>query len=247
MTDTIFALSSGAPPAAIAIVRVSGPHALIAAGSLTNKCTPPRQATFVTLKHTGVILDTALVLTFPGPASATGEDIAEFHLHGGRATVAAVLDALAGMTGLRPAEPGEFTRRAFTNGRMDLNEAEGLADLLAAETEAQRRAAIAMAGGTLTRLIADWRRHVLDAAAQVEAAIDYDGEDDVLHWATREADLLALAAEIEATLTAPPAERLRDGLRVVIAGTAQCGQVDFAECACRTRGGDRHVPSRHHA
>ena len=224
MTDTIFALSSGAPPAAIAIVRVSGPHALIAAGSLTNKCIPPRQATLVNLKHTGVILDTALVLTFPGPASATGEDIAEFHLHGGRATVAAVLDALAGMTGLRSAEPGEFTRRAFTNGRMDLNEAEGLADLLAAETEAQRRAAIAMAGGTLTRLIADWRRHVLNAAAQVEAAIDYDGEDDVLHWATREADLLALAAEIEATLTAPPAERLRDGLRVVIAGPPNAGK-----------------------
>jgi tRNA modification GTPase len=224
MPDTIFALSSGAPPAAIAVVRISGREALNTVKLLTNKDFAPRHATLATLQHEAQNLDTALVLTFPGPTSATGEDIAELHLHGGRATVAAVLDALAQLPGLRPAESGEFTRRAFANGRMDLNEAEGLADLLAAETESQRRAAMAMAGGTLTRMISDWRTQIIDAAARLEAAIDYDGEDDVLPWAAREADLTALAAEIDAALTAPPAERLRDGLRVVIAGPPNAGK-----------------------
>ena len=222
--DTIFALSSGAAPTAIAVVRISGSNALYSAKSLTNKHLVARHATLAKLVHNGAELDTAIVLIFPGPASATGEDVAELHLHGGRATVAAVLDALAQQPGLRPAEPGEFTRRAFANGRMDLNEAEGLADLLAAETEAQRRAAMAMAGGTLTKMVAGWRQRVLDAAAQIEAAIDYDGEDEVLPWPTRAADLATLAAQIEATLSAPPAERLRDGLRVVIAGPPNAGK-----------------------
>ena len=224
MIDTIFALSSGAPPAAIAIVRVSGPSALRSSKSLTNKDIISRRATLATLRHAGQTLDQAIVLTFPAPASATGEDMAEFHLHGGRATVAAVLDALASHPGLRPAEPGEFTRRAFANGRVDLNDAEGLADLLAAETESQRRAAMAMVGGTLTRMIADWRQAVLDAAARIEAAIDYDGEDEVLPWSARQADLTALAARIDQALMAPPAERLRDGLRVVIAGPPNAGK-----------------------
>ena len=224
MPDTIFALSSGAPPAAIAIVRISGPDALNSAKSLTNRDFTPRHATLTPLHHNARILDTALVITFPAPHSATGEDIAELQLHGGRATVAAVLDALAQLPNLRPAEPGEFTRRAFANGRMDLNEAEGLADLLAAETESQRRAAMAMAGGTLTRMIAEWRREVLEAAARLEAAIDYDGEDDVLPWPTRANDLGKLVAQIDATLVAPPAERLHDGLRVVIAGPPNAGK-----------------------
>ncbi|HTI31604.1 MAG TPA: tRNA uridine-5-carboxymethylaminomethyl(34) synthesis GTPase MnmE [Sphingomonas sp.] len=222
--DTIFALSSGAPPAAIAVVRISGPKAISAANFLTNMNFAPRQATLAVLRDDDTELDTALVLTFPAPASATGEDIAELHLHGGRATIAAVLEVLAKTPGLRPAEPGEFTRRAFANGRMDLNEAEGLADLLAAETESQRRAALAMAGGTLTRLIAGWRTQIIDAAARLEAAIDYDGEDDILPWASRADDLEVLAAEIEASLAAPPAERLRDGLRVVIAGPPNAGK-----------------------
>ena len=224
MTDTIFALSTGAPPAAIAVVRISGPDALSAVKSLTNKDFTSRHATLTPLHHEAQNLDTALVLTFPGPASATGEDIAELHLHGGRATIAAVLDALAQIPGLRPAEPGEFTRRAFANGRMDLNEAEGLADLLAAETESQRRAAMAMAGGTLSRMIAEWGRDVLDAAARLEAAIDYDGEDELLLWPSRAADLECLAADIDAALLAPPAERLHDGLRVVIAGPPNAGK-----------------------
>ncbi|CAM3074871.1 tRNA modification GTPase MnmE [Sphingomonas antarctica] len=224
MTDTIFALSSGAPPAAIAVVRISGPDALNAVKSLTSKDFTARKATLSTLHYNGQTLDTALVLTFPGPASATGEDVAELHLHGGRATVAAVLEALAGIPNLRPAEPGEFTRRAFANGCLDLNQAEGLADLLAAETEAQRRAAMAMTGGTLTRMIAGWRQHVLDAAARIEAAIDYDGEDDVVPWPEREDDLTALAGQIEHALSAPPAERLSDGLRVVIAGPPNAGK-----------------------
>jgi tRNA modification GTPase len=224
MTDTIFALSSGAPPAAIAVVRISGPAALAALKTLTNNNVPPRQAVLATLRRNGEKLDTALVLAFPGPHSATGEDIAELHLHGGRATIAAVLEALAHIPGLRAAEPGEFTRRAFANGRMDLNEAEGLADLLAAETESQRRTALAMAGGTLTRMIASWRTQIIDFAARIEAAIDYDGEDDVLPWASRGTDLAALAKDIEATLAAPPAERLRDGVRVVIAGPPNAGK-----------------------
>jgi tRNA modification GTPase len=224
MPDTIFALSSGQPPAAIAVIRISGPDAISSVKSLTNKNFVSRVATLAQLAHGNEILDTALVLTFPAPHSATGEDVAELHLHGGRATVAAVLGALAQIPGLRPAEPGEFTRRAFANGRMDLNEAEGLADLLAAETESQRRAAMAMAGGTLTRMIAGWRVRVIEAAARLEAAIDYDGEDDVLPWPKREGEMNALAAEIDAALTAPPAERWRDGLRVVIAGPPNAGK-----------------------
>lgn len=224
MTDTIFALSSGAPPAAIAVVRISGPGAISAAKSLTNKDFIPRMATLTTLRHADATLDQALVQTFPAPASATGEDVAELHLHGGRATIAAVLGALGAFPGLRPAEPGEFTRRAFANGRLDLNEAEGLADLLAAETEAQRRAAMAMAGGALTRMIAGWRSDIIDAAARLEAAIDYDGEDEVLPWPERAGDLERLAGHIDAALSAPPAERLRDGLRVVIAGPPNAGK-----------------------
>src|ERR1043165_6057683 len=143
MTDTIFALSSGAPPAAIGVIRISGPAAGRALGSLAGGRPPPRRAVFRALVDgAGVLLDRALVLWLPGPGTATGEDLAELHLHGGRAVVTAVETALAALPGLRRAEPGEFTRRAFANGRIDLAEAEGLADLLEAETELQRQAAI---------------------------------------------------------------------------------------------------------
>ena len=141
LTDTVFALSSGAPPAAIAVVRVSGPRADAALQALAGTLPEPRTARLAALQHDGELLDNALILRFPGPHSATGEDVAELHLHGGRSVVAAVLAALAGMEGLREAKPGEFTRRAFENGRIDLAEAEGLADLLTAETQSQRRAA----------------------------------------------------------------------------------------------------------
>ena len=146
--STIFALSSGAPPAAIAVMRISGAQAADALLQLARRLPPPRRAVTATLRDAfGLELDRALVLWLPGPHTATGEDSAELHLHGGRAVVAAVEQALLALPGLRRAEPGEFTRRAFLNGRIDLAEAEGLADLLTAETEAQRRSALAMAGG----------------------------------------------------------------------------------------------------
>lgn len=226
MTDTIFALSSGAPPAAIAIVRISGPQADAALEALAGKLPPARTAVLATLRCETEVLDRALVLRFPGPDSATGGSVAELHLHGGRAVVAAVLAALAKLDGLRAAEPGEFTRRAFENGRIDLAEAEGLADLLAAETEAQRRAALAMAGGALSRKVEWWRHRVLAAAAGVEAALDFSDEDDVgaspePGWA---GEVQTLAAEMRAALARPPAERLRDGVRIVIAGPPNAGK-----------------------
>ena len=146
--DTIYALSSGRPPAAVSIIRVSGPRAHEAGGKLAGTLPQPRQAALRTLRDSeGGVLDDALMLRFDGPASSTGEDIVEFQCHGGRAVVDAVLSALAQLEGLRVAQPGEFTRRAFENGRIDLTEAEGLADLIEAETETQRKAALAMAEG----------------------------------------------------------------------------------------------------
>ncbi len=226
MTDTIFALSSGSPPAALAVVRISGPRADTALEALAGTLPPPRIATLSDLRRRDERLDRALVLRFPGPRSATGEDVAELHLHGGRAVVAAVLEALAGLDGLRAAEPGEFTRRAFENGRIDLAEAEGLADLLAAETQSQRRAALAMAGGVLSRQVEAWRQRLLGLAAALEAILDFSDEGEVGEawppgWC---GDVEALAAEMASLLARPPAERLRDGLRVVIAGPPNAGK-----------------------
>lgn len=226
MIDTIFALSSGSPPAALAVVRISGPGADPALEALAGKLPPPRTASLADLRWRGEPLDRALILRFPGPHSATGEDVAELHLHGGRAVVAAVLEALAGQDGLRPAEPGEFTRRAFENGRIDLAEAEGLADLLAAETQSQRRAALAMAGGRLSREVEAWRQRLLALSAALEAALDFSDEGEVGEawppgWAN---DVEALGAELDILLEAPPAERLRDGIRVVIAGPPNVGK-----------------------
>ena len=226
MTDTIFALSSGAPPAAIAVVRISGQAAGAALAALAGRVPPERRAVAATLRNgAGEVLDRALVLWLPGPGTATGEDTAELHLHGGRAVVAAVSAALAAVPGLRAAEPGEFTRRAFANGRIDLAEAEGLADLLSAETELQRRSAIAMAGGALSRRVEDWRERLLSLSASVEAVLDFADEDDV---ATLPADFLtridALRAELAAWLARPRAEVLREGFRVVIAGPPNAGK-----------------------
>jgi tRNA modification GTPase len=225
MTDTIFALSSGNPPAAIAVVRISGSRADAALQALIGTDLPsPRKTHLRTLRWNGQTLDSALILRFPGPSSATGDDLVELHLHGGRAVVAAVLDALVAQPGLRPAEPGEFTRRAFENGRIDLAQAEGLSDLLRAETEHQRRAAMMLAEGGLTRIVDDLRRALLDASARVEAAIDFDDEDDVQPWPERTAVLGELAAQVDVHLSNPPAERLHDGIRVAIAGPPNAGK-----------------------
>lgn len=228
MTDTIFALSSGQPPAAIAVMRISGPAAFAAVEALAGAVPPPRRASLRTLRHRGEPLDRALVLTFPGPDTATGEDLAEFHLHGARAVVRAVEAALSTIPGLRPAEPGEFTRRALTNGRIDLTEAEGLADLLVAETESQRIAALRAAEGGVRRLAEGWASRALMLSAMVEAMIDHSDEDDVaaegdaLEAVTRQAE--TLATEIEQIVAQPGVERLRDGLRIVLAGSPNAGK-----------------------
>ncbi|MCW1429277.1 tRNA uridine-5-carboxymethylaminomethyl(34) synthesis GTPase MnmE [Novosphingobium sp. JCM 18896] len=225
MTDTIFALSSGAPPAAIGVVRISGPMAGDTLAALAGSLTPPRRAAFRRLHdRTGAVLDETLVLWLPGPGTATGEDTVELHCHGGRAVIAAVEVALAAL-GLRRAEPGEFTRRAFANGRIDLAEAEGLADLLSAETELQRRSALAMAGGSFSREVEGWRERVLTASAAVEAVLDFADEDDVAvlpeDFAAR---LEALGGEIGDWLARPRAEALREGFRVVLAGPPNAGK-----------------------
>lgn len=227
-TATIFALSSGAPPAGVAVVRISGSHAGSAIDLLTGRPRPaPRRAVLRTLRdpEDGTPLDRALLLWLPGPGSATGEDMAELHLHGGRAVTAAVLNVLARQAGLRPAEAGEFTRRAFEHGRIDLNEAEALGDLLAAETEAQRRNAMLLASGTLSRAIDDWQHRILALSARLEAQLDFSDEDDVAPLDSDVADeLVRLGAEVMRWQGRAPVERLRDGIRVVLAGPPNAGK-----------------------
>ena len=227
MTDTIFALSSGSPPAGIAVVRISGPQAGEALRALAGRLPEPRRASAVRLRDPsgGALLDRALALWLPGPGTATGEDVAELHLHGGRAVIAAVEGALARLPGLCRAEAGAFTRRAFANGRIDLAEAEGLADLLSAETELQRRSALAMASGELSRVVEGWRVRVLALSAQVEASLDFADEDDVAGLpAAFVSDCRTLAEDLAAWLARPRAELLRDGFRVVIAGPPNAGK-----------------------
>lgn len=226
MDATIFALSSGALPAAIGIVRISGPRAGAALEHLCGRLPAARSPVLRTLRDgCGDVLDQALVLWFPGPATATGEDLAELHCHGGKAVVTAVLAALGRLDGLREAEPGEFTRRAFGNGRIDLAEAEGLADLLAAETEWQRRGALVSVGGELSRKVESWRTRLLEFAAAVEAVIDFADEDDVAALPSDfGARLGALADEIAEVAGRPATERLRDGVRVVLAGPPNAGK-----------------------
>ena len=223
--DTIFALSSGPAPAAIAVIRISGPAAAAALVAFAGRVPPPRRASLARLTdRAGGLLDEALLLWFPGPRTATGEDLAELHLHGGRATVAAVQHELATLSGCRPATPGEFTRRAFVNGRVDLAEVEGLADLLAAETEAERRRALTVAGGGLSRLIEGWRVRLLEVAARVEALIEFSDEGDVGNDLRLAEDIADLASELDEALARPPAERLRDGVRIMFAGPVNAGK-----------------------
>ncbi|OQW46545.1 MAG: tRNA uridine(34) 5-carboxymethylaminomethyl synthesis GTPase MnmE [Proteobacteria bacterium SG_bin6] len=224
-SDTIFAVASGPPPAAIAVMRVSGPAAFTLAETFVGALPAPRRASLRTLRGgDGTLLDRALVLVFPGPNSASGEDLVELHLHGGRAVVAAVSAALAASGG-RLAEPGEFTRRALTNGRIDLAQAEGLGDLLMAETESARRAALGTAEGAVSRRIGAWGVRLLEASALIEAALDFADEDDVGELPPGlPAALAALGEEMRTVLAAPPVERLRDGVRVVLAGPPNAGK-----------------------
>ena len=226
--QTIFALSSGRPPSAIAIVRLSGVGAGPALQTLTGKLPPPRLATRALLRDDrGDPIDDAVVLWFPGPASATGEDVAELHVHGSRAVITTLVSLLSAMPQMRAADRGEFTRRAFENGKIDLTEAEGLDDLIHADTDRQRRQALRQLKGLLGDKARSWRDQIIQAAALIEAGIDFADEGDV------PAELIApalawirqLLAEIEEVLAAQGrAERLRDGLTVVIAGPPNAGK-----------------------
>lgn len=226
--QTIFALSSGRPPNAISVVRVSGAHAGAILDALAGRIPPPRMAGRALIRDANQTpVDDAVVLWFPGPKSATGEDVAEFHVHGGRAVLTALFAALSSFENTRAAEPGEFTRRAFENGKLDLTEAEGLDDLIHADTERQRRQALRQLKGLLGDKARSWRAQIIEASALIEAGIDFSDEGDV------PADLIApalarirtLHGEIEEVLAAQGrSERLRDGLVVAIAGPPNVGK-----------------------
>ena len=224
--DTIFALSSGSPPAAIGVIRVSGPAARQVGIRLAGSLPAPREAALRSLRgDDGQLLDKALVLFFDGPRTATGEDLLELHCHGGRAVIAAVQRALSRFEGVRAAVPGEFTRRAFANGRIDLAEAEGLSELLSAETELQRRSAMALTSGALSRQVEQWRSAILNLSASVESVLDFGDEDDVTELPPDFTDrVAALAAEMTRWLDRPRAEKLREGFRIVLAGPPNSGK-----------------------
>ena len=225
MTDTIFALATAAGRAAVAVVRVSGPATLAVVEALAGKAPRPRLAALRTLRHDDVALDEALVLRFEGPASYTGEDSAEFHVHGGRAVVESLLAALSKL-GLRLAEPGEFTRRAFENGKLDLAQAEGVADLIDAETEGQRRQALGQVGGALSQRYDRWRDLLLHALAMLEAAVDFPDEDLPEEVAERARPALRmLSDELDAALAdVTRGRRVRDGFRIALVGAPNAGK-----------------------
>src|SRR5262245_34008572 len=226
--QTIFALSSGRVPSAIAIVLMSGPEAGAALATVAGKMPTPRTATRALLKASdGQPLDDSVVLWFPGPASATGEDVAEFHVHGGRAVLTSLFAALSAMKNVRAAEPGEFTRRGFENGKLDLTEAEGLDDLIHADTDRQRRQALRQLKGLLGDRAREWRAAIVEASALIEAGIDFSDEGDVPSELIEPAfaKVKILLGEIQEVLAAQGrAERLRDGLVVAIAGPPNVGK-----------------------
>ena len=224
--DTIVALSSGRPPAAIAVVRTSGPAAFAAAERLAGPLGTPRIAHLKALRdpHDGSLIDRAILLCFAAPDSATGEDIVEYQCHGGKAVIAALIAALASLDHVREAQPGEFTRRALANGKIDLTQAEGLAELLEAETEAQRKSALARSQGALRTRIEQWREALLERSAELEVAIDYADEEDGGGSAAGPGRLNELAQDMSGLLAAPRVEKLRDGVRVVISGPPNSGK-----------------------
>jgi tRNA modification GTPase len=234
--DTIFALGTGAGRAAIAVMRLSGPATAAIVAAMAGALPQARRARFTTLRdpESGEALDQGLVLFFPGPASPTGEDYAEFHIHGGRAVVDAMLKALGGRA--RPAEPGEFARRGFAHGKLDLSQAEALADLVEAQTEAQRRQALRIAGGALRRPVEAWRATLIEALALVEAELDFSDEADVSAFDhARLAALLgpALDGMRAALALAPASERMREGFLVMLLGPPNAGKSTLLNALAR--------------
>jgi tRNA modification GTPase len=235
---TIYALSSGHGKAGVAVIRVSGAAAGDVLRSLAGAIPSPRAASLRPLRDpgTGQLLDNSLIIWFPAPASFTGEDVAELQIHGGRAVIEAVFGALGAIPGLRPAEPGEFARRAFENGKLDLTEAEGLADLIDAETEAQRRQALRQSSGALRKLYDGWRSWLVEALAAIEAELDFSDEGDVPEAVAARARSVvgALRDEIAAHLAdRRGGEILRDGFRVVIAGPPNAGKSSLMNALAR--------------
>lgn len=227
-SDSIIALSSGKLPAGVAVIRLSGPHVRFAVETISGMVPPPRAIKLRKLSHLdGTVIDTAMVAFFEGPASFTGEDVAEFQVHGGKAVVAALLKTLTALEGIRHAEPGEFTRRAFVNGKLDLIETEALADLINAETEAQRRFAVLSASGAQSKLYEDWRKRLIHARAMIEAEIDFADEDDVPGSVSESvwADMRKLSSQIgEHVKGFHAGEILREGFDVVILGAPNAGK-----------------------
>lgn len=237
-SDTIFAPASGTGRSAIAVIRISGPAAGAGLLALAGEMPAARRAVVRPLHdpYTGELLDRSLLLWLPGPTSFTGEDVVELHIHGGIAVRAAILRTLGDIEGFRAAEPGEFTRRAFLNERMDLSAVEGLSDLIDAETEAQRRQALRQLDGALSTIVAGWREQLIDTLAWYEAALDFSDEDDVPEEAAGAAAgrLHAIRREVDAELArGQKGERLRDGFVVVIAGPPNAGKSTLLNALAR--------------
>lgn len=226
--DTIYALSSGALPSGVAVIRISGPHTRSVIENIAGSVPSARQATLRGIKDAnGRLLDKGLVIYFKGPASFTGEDSAELHVHGGRATVAAILDELKNIDGLKSAEAGEFTRRAFLNGKLDLTGAEALSDLIVAETESQRQLALQNAEGKQRQLYSSWRKRLIHARAMIEAELDFADESDIpgsvsdVVWT----DISNLSNEVIQHLDGyKTAEIIREGFKVVLLGAPNAGK-----------------------
>jgi tRNA modification GTPase len=236
MSDTIFALATAPGRAGVAVLRLSGPAAGAALAALAGKLPPARRASRARFRDSaGELIDDGLALFFPAPRSLTGEDVAELHIHGSRAVIAALIAALGARPGLRLAEPGEFTRRAFENGKLDLTAAEGVADLVAAETAAQRRQALRQLSGELGRLYDGWRMRLMQALAHLEAEIDFPEEGLPDELSARVAgEIRALRAELAAHLAdRHRGERLRDGVAVAIVGPPNAGKSSLMNALAR--------------